>query len=336
MLFQTLGIVLITLILMELILASFYQFHTLSENVPQIRDISREYYQKRSRDIIQYQPSCAQYDPALTYKLKPGTCTISYKEFTVKYDVNKFGLRDDDSSLVRPDVIVLGDSFAMGWGVDQDKIFSSLLENNTKFKVLNAGMSSYGTARESILLNQLDTSNLKYLVVQYCSNDIRENKRFTDNNFKLDISSEEKYDKRVLKHVTRRRYKLFDFTARLLRSISRGIRGKGPRIPIVNAEQEYLNYLNILDDIAKKLDSNVKIVTFEMNSYNRNDSVLDLKIKEMLKTEQFAHLKDRVITFDASKLLDDSNYFILDDHINESGHSKIADEITKLIQSNEK
>jgi len=41
-----------------------------------------------------------------------------------------------------------------------------VLEKNTNRKVLNAGISSFATVREMILLNRLDTSNLKYLIIQ--------------------------------------------------------------------------------------------------------------------------------------------------------------------------
>jgi len=40
-------------------------------------------------------------------------------EFTNEVRVNHLGVRDDEASLVAPDVIVIGDSHAMGWGVDQ-------------------------------------------------------------------------------------------------------------------------------------------------------------------------------------------------------------------------
>ena len=45
-------------------------------------------------------------------------------------------------------ILVLGDSIAMGWGVNDYETFSYLLEKNLKMKVYNLGVSSYGTIRE--------------------------------------------------------------------------------------------------------------------------------------------------------------------------------------------
>jgi hypothetical protein len=45
-------------------------------------------------------------------------------------------------------------------------------------RTLNAGISSYATAREIALLDPLDTSRLKCLVIQYARNDLEENASF--------------------------------------------------------------------------------------------------------------------------------------------------------------
>ena len=45
-------------------------------------------------------------------------------------------------------------------------------------KVLNAGIATYGTAREVALLSRIDRSNLKYVTVQHNANDFTENLAF--------------------------------------------------------------------------------------------------------------------------------------------------------------
>ncbi|HEY6505513.1 MAG TPA: hypothetical protein VIZ28_16175 [Chitinophagaceae bacterium] len=52
-------------------------------------------------------------------------------------------------------------------------------------KVLNAGMSSYGTARELKNLYRLDTSGLQTLIIQYGRNDEVENEQFVRDNYSL-------------------------------------------------------------------------------------------------------------------------------------------------------
>jgi hypothetical protein len=87
-------------------------------------------------------------------------------------------LRDDEESLFSPEIVVVGDSQAMGWGVSQDLTFSSLLENALGKPILNAAISSYGTARELKILERIDLSNLKFLIIQYSDNDYRENRTY--------------------------------------------------------------------------------------------------------------------------------------------------------------
>ena len=83
--------------------------------------------------------------------------------------MNRLGLRDDEASLRAPAVVVLGDSYAMGWGVAQDETIAEVIERETGLRALNAGIASYGTVREMRLLDRIDTSRLRYLVIQYCN-----------------------------------------------------------------------------------------------------------------------------------------------------------------------
>ena len=49
------------------------------------------------------------------------------------------GTRDEEATLEAPDVIVLGDSHAMGWGVEQDETLPQVLARMTGLKVLERG-----------------------------------------------------------------------------------------------------------------------------------------------------------------------------------------------------
>src|SRR5690349_19547199 len=108
--------------------------------VPALRD----YYYNEDQPYIQYLPACAKYDSQLTYTLKPGSCRFSGREFDTTVTINSLGVRDDEQSLNAPQIFVLGDSIAMGWGVQDDETFASLVEKETGIKVLNLAVSSYG------------------------------------------------------------------------------------------------------------------------------------------------------------------------------------------------
>ncbi|MCP4694336.1 MAG: hypothetical protein GY859_40265 [Desulfobacterales bacterium] len=110
------------------------------------------------------------------------------------YIINSKGMRDDQASLIAPEIIVAGDSIAMGWGVRQDKTFGALLEKKSGKSVLNAAISSYGTVREMRILERVNLNNLKYLIIQYCDNDFRENRTYKKNGNRLPVISKRGYN----------------------------------------------------------------------------------------------------------------------------------------------
>src|SRR5437762_5813156 len=143
-----------------------------------VRRLVQQVYRHFNRSLIQFDPRCARYDPGITYTLKPGTCTFENLELKNVFRINSKGLRDEEASLHAPDVIVIGDSHAMGWGVDQEDAIPQRIARITGLRVLNAAVSSYGTAREMMMLDRLDTSRLRVLIVQYSDNDVMENRAF--------------------------------------------------------------------------------------------------------------------------------------------------------------
>ena len=164
-------------------------------------------YAHNLTNVIQIVPECSEYDSSFYYNLKGNnSCTFSNIEFENPYTTNNRGFRDDDSSVSKPEVICLGDSYIMGWGANQQESIPATLEKITGKKVLNAGMSSFGTAREVKRLATLDTSALKYLVVQYCPNDNEENKAWVDNKGWLPVSSKASYDSLQIKNEWNKKY----------------------------------------------------------------------------------------------------------------------------------
>lgn len=159
----------------ETIILVFLHNPPLAKNLPEVALKNLRSAYQYTRSIIQLEPICSRFDKEVGYTLKPGRCTFSNIEFKSEYFVNSQGLRDSESALDKPEVIVVGDSFAMGWGVNQNEIFAKVLERMGNMKVLNAAVSSFGTAREMMMLRRLDTSAMKYLVIQYYENDYWEN-----------------------------------------------------------------------------------------------------------------------------------------------------------------
>lgn len=83
---------------------------------------------------------------------------FNHPDFSVEVYINSQGLRDDEYSLSRTDkkrMLVLGDSFGWGFGVEHDDIFCEIIENRRPgWEIINASVSGYGTDQEFLYLKE--------------------------------------------------------------------------------------------------------------------------------------------------------------------------------------
>ena len=163
-----------------------------------VRVLFQQVYRHFNRSLIQFEPACAQLRPGAHLPPQAGPVHRSTTSSSApSCAINTAGLRDEEAALEAPDVIVLGDSYAMGWGVQQDETLARVLARTSGLKVLNAGVSSFGTVREMKLLDRLDTSRLKVLVVQYNDTDLVENAAFREHGGTLPILAAGQYQATV-------------------------------------------------------------------------------------------------------------------------------------------
>lgn len=277
----------------------------------------RSYYAGSDRNIFQV-TECADYDPDFYYRFKPGTCSFENREFDVVNHFNSAGLRDDERSLDNPSVIVFGDSFTQGWGVPQTESFPEVLEALSQQTVLNAGVSSFGTAREVKLLNKLDIKYIRTVIFQYHPNDFEENLQSIENNFILPISPRRLYDSIKENIADRNRYYPFKYLAGISKSV---ILSKiGSKEKLRNDTLEARAFLDIL------VNSNVmyiasRIVVFKIDTGDNNNRFVDA-VDHLLKEEKYSALN--ILTVRLDGILTEEDYFILDSHINTRGHAKLA------------
>lgn len=102
--------------------------------------------------------ACRQSDPQLHHSLKPNSkCHSKTSEWDVYYEVNSLGIRDKEISPKADDefrILVLGDSFTEGVGVNAQDRFTSVFEKellgktSKKINVINAGTSTYSPVLE--------------------------------------------------------------------------------------------------------------------------------------------------------------------------------------------
>ncbi len=232
-----------------------------------MRRLVQQVYRHFIRSLIQFDPQCAQYDRGLTYTLKPGTCTFANIEFRTTVHVNRMGLRDDEAALAAPEVIAIGDSHTMGWGVEEDQTFGRVLARKSGLKVLNAGISSYGTVREMMLLDRLDVSRLRVLVLQYSDNDLIENQTFRAQGDHLPITTEEEYDKVRRYYSGQRSYYPGKYVFRLFMKAARLEAPEPDQLPMQPASpsDEARLFLNALAHAGHQPLDNVQVIVLEVN-----------------------------------------------------------------------
>ncbi len=289
-------------------------------------DSFRSYYREKDREIIQV-TDCAKYDPELFYIMAEGSCRFSNREFETAYSVNSAGLRDDEESLDAPRIIVLGDSYAMGWGVQQDESFPQILEKTSGLKVLNAGVSSYGTARELILLKRLPLDSVQSVVIQYHDNDLPENQSFLENGNSLRIRAEASYDSLKDAIATRRRYYPFKHMYGLAKAFGKTVVQKREEVPSETSEaQAFLRVLKQAD-----LPHHIRLFAVKMDDYDKINNTFAQTLDSLLKLAEYSHLD--LYPIKLAENLEKEDYFRLDDHINARGHAKVAAKIRDQILS---
>ncbi len=133
----------------------------------------------RTRSVFQYVPGNVVFDPVLGYINTPGLNTqFNNEEFNTTVRINQSGMRDDDASVINPDVLFLGDSYAFGWGVNAEENVAGVFEQLTGRKVLNMAVPGYGNVQELLFLYQLERRQTlagKQIFLFFCANDLLDN-----------------------------------------------------------------------------------------------------------------------------------------------------------------
>ena len=291
------------------------------------------------------------YDPELLYILSPGKCfTVNNYDYgPISYCINSMGLRDSEDSLKRPEIIVLGDSYAMGLGAKREQSFPKVIEAMTGYKTLDAGITSYGTARETLLFKRLDASNLKFLVIQYCSNDYDENKSYIENGFHYKPTYSEKQWKEIVGNYQSKKSRYFPFRYCLyfMKELVQASHDAGTRISREKmkalAEQQARAFVEIIDGL--KLPRSVKlIITIAGTSSFTQEFLSQTKLSPPFDGALFQQCVEKELSGRGNPLLQgavvlntpgtltDSDYFDIDDHMREKAHKKMAADIVHQIQ----
>jgi len=305
------------------------------------RPLLNTYSTQGETRIVQFMPNSSTYNDDLFYTLKPSARFLFRNpEFADNFYTNAMGLRDDDSSLRKPTIICLGDSYAMGWGVEQHESFPEQLERLLKRKVLNAAVSSYGTVRELTNLYRLDTTALETIIIQYCRNDYRENSEYVVNHYSLHISPRRVYDSLLNDHY----WSTLWFPGKRAVTIAKLYAEQKTnawlfpnRITWKNKAQWHLQQAaRYFTDILYRsaIDFNkVKVLVVDMNEeQTMNNDFVDAVNTIIQKPDYASRFNGRLIMVPIAGLLSHDDYYILDPHVKAAGHRKVAERLLSYLR----
>ena len=295
-----------------------------------------QYYGRFDMSLIQFDRQFSEYDPQLFYKLKDQESFIhANPEFSNDYKTNSRGFRDDEASLHKPSIIFLGDSYTMGWGSDQNDTYASVVEKTTGLKGLNAGVTSFGTARESILLSSLDTSNLDFIIWQYCFNDVEENKTYVDSGFVLPIRTEKAYDQMVKLHKWNTQYFPGKIFLTILNLFKLSLVAKPNKVSAESFVEQRKHAERFLEILCKtKINwTRTRVIVFELHALQTSTQfIYDLQnlVNERMPSQEFMKKLDIV---NIKPILNKDDYYVLDIHLTKQGNFKVGKYLSGIIKT---
>jgi hypothetical protein len=278
---------------------------------------SRRIY-RNVRNSWQVDKHCAVYDEKLLYVPSSG-CNFDNIEFktVLSFDQNGRispgrGTLGDSSP-----IFVLGDSHAMGWGVNDDETFSHLLQAALRIPVYNLGVSSYGTVREierALLHPEFKTA--RCVIVSYDRNDKRENITYLENGA-LPPPTKERFE-----YLQDRQTVDLSLTFVLAKTFEHLVDHPGDIFWFLKSGDQYSNIKKVKKDDKAQADIFIKVV----KSYTQ---LRDKKLIVIGPEGFIAGLSDRDDLPDTImpllvRELDILGFYPIDGHENSIGHKHIA------------
>jgi|ETNmetMinimDraft_26_1059896.scaffolds.fasta_scaffold02899_2 lysophospholipase L1-like esterase len=273
------------------------------------------------------------FDPLLGWRNIPNwKATSRGKPLTI----NSRGLRDREHAFENENqvkrILVLGDSFAWGYGVGDGETFSDVLENIAQehspgLEVINAGVSGWGTDQEYLFLISEGYRYSPDLVILafYIQNDVRNNTHSMQYGMHKPYFDTRKF---LLANVP------VPVPQEPLTFSNRPIRGWLGTPP---GEQTSFrnNTLAIIDKVqtfCKRISAGLLFAKFGAELDFQADTLLTLEIQRVLKPIATSHLLDLDQAFAQKNISQEDLLTGNDDgHWNAFGHEKAAEIMMKSI-----
>lgn len=281
-----------------------------------LRSYQRNFYYSSYMNVWQTHLDCVDFDDVLIYKPRIGQCRFANPEFDTTLTFGEDGRKAPEGAFRAGGIAVLGDSHAMGWGVEDSETFSSILQQDLGRRVYNLAVASYGTRREllrleaSNLLDKIDT-----IVVLYCDNDLSENLSF------------QPLDKAVARQTFDSMFSMHHGSLVKMRSVLEGF-ARSIADPLLTLKRSFdarLDFEPHYEQIIKVLSefpvlSTKRVIVAYSNSYGRKFANFSAGFSPKLQNVFFADLA-----------VPEEEYFTIDGHLSKSGHSTIAKQLKVLV-----
>lgn len=263
-------------------------------------------------------PGCITPDTDLIYKPANGQCKFDDIEFATTLTFTEEG-RDTGPKPAGIGIAVIGDSHAMGWGVNDLETFSAQLQKRSGRPVYNLAVASYGTARELIRLEKSNVlDKVDTIILQYCNNDRNENLHF-------DAASREQLSRRIFQAgaapVTPPPGKFVHIAKGYWIALTAPLRSLAEKLRRKSFRPHYEALLPVLEQHRATL-AGKRVIVFYSNPYGQKyrnfPSGQDKRMPNV-------HFVDLDLPFSA--------YRRLDNHLNPAGHEMAAERLLEYLHS---
>lgn len=263
------------------------------------------------------QRECITDDADLIYKPATGECKFENVEFSTTLNFTDEG-RDTGTKPPGTGIAVIGDSHAMGWGVNDQETFSSILQKLAKRPVYNLAVASYGTSREFIrleksgVLDKIDT-----VIVQYCNNDYHDNILF-------DSSSRKALHDKVFSQFEPAETTQLDRIGFIAQgywlTLKAPFSSLADKLRRKNFMRHYEPFINIVRKHSDSLQGK-RIIVFYSNPFGQKYRNYPEGADKQVPNVTFVDLG-----------LDWNDHFKLDGHLSPAGHRNVALRLFEFLQ----
>ena len=297
-------------------------------NFPGIISVQKDIYFKGYRKLWQEKKECIDFSMDLIYVPSFNKCLFENPEFKTVLNFNEYGRKNEnslkESNIPKKGIAVLGDSEAMGWGVNNNETFSSIIERSINKKTYNLGVSSYGTYRQLLRLEKLGLANkVDTIIIQYNPNDFNENRSFG----KFDKNkSQEAFQYLIDSGALRKNKNVWANAEFILARFKSSF-----RVFYVDLFRTIFLKKERAEDF--KIHYETLLTVLNKFNFRKNKKVFIFYLGDNVKFKNYTTGYDKNLKniFFLDLTLKNNHFFNLDGHLNIEGHKDVAKQLVKYL-----